>query len=141
MEVSYLLKDPEGPAMAWCHDMTETHALLSGIVRVIHPEQYRAGLASMRSVAEVEGVATALAVWHLPFHAITCIFNRCTPPHRDSMGHARMFDLLLNIGNYQDESRLVLDGLGLSFGYRSGTGVAFLGRLCRHEAEILEGDC
>lgn len=135
-----MLKDPEGAGMAWCVDMAESHALLAGIVRVIHPEQYDAGITSMRHVAEVAGVAAALQVWHLPFNAVTCIFNRCTPPHRDTFGHPRMFDLLVNIGSHQEDARLVLEGVGLAFKYCSGTGLAFSGKLCRHEAEVPEGD-
>lgn len=140
MEVSSLLKQPDAGALPWLDAMQEHHALIAGALRVMHPEQYEAGLAAMRQVSHVEGVAEALHHWHLPFNAMTTIFNRCSPPHRDSLGHPRMFDLLLNLGNHQDESRMRLAGLGLSFAYHTGSLVGFSGKFCQHEGVVGQGD-
>ena len=141
VEVGALLKHPDTPTRQWMTSMWETHALVSAILYVIHPEQHAAGLASLRQImSEVTRVEEALGFWQLPFNALTCIFNRYTPPHRDPQGHPSMLDLLFNIGSNQEESRMNISGLGLSFRYRSGTTLAFSGFFFQHEACIGHSD-
>lgn len=126
--------------LEWLDAMGETHALISAVLFVMHPEQYTAALESLRRVMHLPGVLNALVRWQLPFNALTCIFNRCTPPHRDSLGHARMLDVLFNVGSNQENSMMKLRGLGLSFRYSSGSTLAFSGLFFQHEAIIQRGD-
>ena len=140
MEVGALLKHSDSSVPEWLDAMAETHVLISAVLFVIHPEQYTAALESLRGVMHIPGVTNALAHWQLPFNALTCIFNRCTPPHRDSAGHPRMLDLLFNVGSHQENSLMKLAGLGLSFRYRSGSTLAFSGLFFRHEAIIQQGN-
>ncbi|KAH9939195.1 hypothetical protein B0H21DRAFT_711269 [Amylocystis lapponica] len=52
LEVCALLKDPLSVGRAWLEAMKDTSALVSAILRVIHPEMYRAGQESLKQAKE-----------------------------------------------------------------------------------------
>ena len=135
-----MLKPADSAGRLWLEGMVETHLLLAGVLRVIHPEQYHAGLAVMDRLSTLPDIADVVDVWPLPFNAMTCVFNRRAPPHLDTQGHPRMMDLLVNVGSRQEGAQMPVPTVGMTFRYRSGTGLSFSGRLCEHSMEVGEGD-
>ena len=115
-------------------------ALVGGILSVVHPELYSAGIESIRalnadpgSVHKGENLATVLKIWSSPFTAITTISNRDTPYHRDNGSAHSWFDILVALGEYEN-GRIEFPGLGMRLKYDPGTIVAFTGQVLQHSA-------
>jgi hypothetical protein len=117
-----------------------TSAIVGGILSIIHPELYLAGIRSLKvlnaeagSIFKGEGLSAVLKIWSSPFTAITAISNRDTPYHRDNGSAHEWFDILVALGDYQN-GRIELPGLGMRFKYDAGTVVALTGRVLQHGA-------
>ena len=114
--------------------------LVGGILSIIHPELYLAGIESLKTLNDVpdsirkgEGLAAVLRIWSSPFTAITTISNCDTPYHRDNGSAHSWFDILVVVGEYEN-GRIEFPGLGMRLKYDPGTVVAFTGRVLRHGA-------
>ncbi|KDQ53081.1 hypothetical protein JAAARDRAFT_137875 [Jaapia argillacea MUCL 33604] len=117
---------------AWLRDFYQSGALMSAILRVIHPKLYDAGrLALTRLMLEDEEVWDVLKVWPSVYSAMSIISNRLTPPHQDTQSQASWYDLLATVGPYPD-AVMALPGLGLRLRYGAGMVVGFSGILLRH---------
>ena len=111
--------------------MKESGALLSAILRVTHPELFRAGLDSLRAAASREdSVQAALETWPTVFNAVQIICNRQSPWHRDSAGMPPWFDMLITLGSYK-RATLVLRNLGVQVAYKPGS-IALISSLLVH---------
>jgi len=115
-------------------------ALVGGILSVVHPELYSAGIECLRvlnndpgSVHKGKALAAVLKVWSSPFTAITTISNRETPYHRDNGSAHSWLDILVALGEYEN-GRIEFPGLGMRLKYDPGTVVAFTGRVLQHGA-------
>ena len=115
-------------------------ALVGGILSIVHPELYSAGIKNLRtlnddpgSIHKGESLAAVLKTWSSPFTAITTISNRDTPYHRDNGSAHSWFDILVALGEYEN-GRIEFPGLGMRLKYDPGTVVAFMGRVLRHGA-------
>lgn len=110
--------------------------LSSAILRVIHPEQFRAALRSLRRLGPALGPADrkVLENWPSVFNALNLIVNRESLLHRDSQSDIRAFDFLYNFGQHRAIS-FDLASLGIQFAYTPGTAVALAGRLLLHGAD------
>ena len=115
-------------------------ALVGGILSIIHPELYSAGVESIKSlnnhpgfVHKGENLRAVLKIWSSPFTAITTISNRDTPYHRDNGSAHSWFDILVALGEYEN-GRIEFPGLGMRLKYDPGTIVAFTGRVLQHGA-------
>jgi hypothetical protein len=126
--------------MAWLKMQMRASALIGGILSVVHPELYAAGIDCLRalnddpgSVHKGEALAAVLNIWSSPFTAITTISNRDTPYHRDNGSAHSWFDILVALGEYEN-GRIEFPGLGMRLKYDPGTVVAFTGRVLQHGA-------
>ena len=66
----------------WMTDFQIAGALISGILRIAHPDQYRMGYQTLQHLAEISQVASTVQKWPTVFHAVTLICNRSSPLHK-----------------------------------------------------------
>lgn len=127
----------------WLSKMGETHMLISGILRIIHPELYESSRLAICRLAEGEasipGRDFALRNWGTVFNAITIVANRYSPMHRDTQSRMQWFDILTSVGPCQG-GILTLGDLNVTFPYPSGTVFAFSGKLLQHAASDVKGE-
>lgn len=133
-------------SVIWLNEMADTISLLTGVLKIIHPELYLNGLDTLtrlyslsHNMPDSENIASVLSQWSSAFNAISVISNRTTPIHRDTKSRAQWYDLLLTIGPYSS-SWIELPGLGLRFSYDSGTVVCFPGRILAHGVPDCDGE-
>ncbi len=76
---------------AWLKKQVRGSALIGGILSIVHPELFTAGVNSLKAMNETSDLickghrlAAVLRIWSSPFTAITTISNRDTPFHRDN---------------------------------------------------------
>jgi hypothetical protein len=77
-------------------------------------------------------------LWPSLYTSVDMIVNRVTPPHRDSAGSAKHYDLLVSAGEHTRAS-LILREVGASFSYAPGTLVFLCGKVLMHELNEWEG--
>ncbi|KAH9911111.1 uncharacterized protein B0H18DRAFT_1129098 [Fomitopsis serialis] len=98
--VSRLLTDPNtGPAgHMWLDQMAHPHIIISGMLRIMHPDLYDAGRASIEALRSDPDRASIVDLWHNPFNALSVITNRASPVHRDMLSPKEWYDILMTIG-------------------------------------------
>jgi hypothetical protein len=111
--------------------MVDTSALISAILRVIHPELYRAGLAIIRAQGEDPCLLLAIKIWASVFNGVTAISNCQTPVHVDNQSRATWFDILATVRGDSDLTFQIPE-VGLHLRYTSGTIVAICGSFLLH---------
>lgn len=124
---------------AWLTAIGESAALLSSVLRVIHPDLYAMARQSMDEMSGELNLAEILQLWMSVFNGVSVISNRETPVHRDHSSASEWYDLLTTIGPY-DSAVFELPGVGLRFMYQSGTIIGFCGRVLRHGVSEAGGE-
>ena len=123
------------PRDTWITDVQESSAILSAMLRVMHPELYQAGrdaIGGMRDQAPLGShQRTVLDAWSSVFTAVQVISQRETPEHRDNGSRATWYDLLVTLGGYTN-LYLELPGIGVRVRYDPGSVVAIAGKILRH---------
>lgn len=126
--------------------MVESSALMGAILKIIHPELYKAGIQALRTlqqhpemVNQSNELLEVLQLWSSPFSGYSVISNRETPVHRDNSAQQEWYDLLVTIGPYHS-AVLMLPSIGVSLQYNSGTVVGLGGKVVSHGVEAPEGD-
>jgi hypothetical protein len=119
--------------------MAESLAILSGVIRVIHPELYQMGLTSIAALGQMANLQDIISIWTSIFNGILVISNRETPIHRDNLSHPEWYNLLATIGPYRS-AIFELPGVGIRFRYNSGTVIGLSGRLLRHVVSESDGE-
>ncbi|KAG2030115.1 hypothetical protein BDR03DRAFT_879142, partial [Suillus americanus] len=120
-------------------------AIATVALRVMHPQQYWAGLQAFASLGDKAGskellkMSETLQYWATVFNILTVICNRETLNHRDHSLIPKCFDILTSMGNYLN-ARMSMPSLQLEFRYNPGCMIAFLGRIKRHGVHAVEGD-
>lgn len=121
--------------------MAETSALLGGLMAIINPPVYEAGMKCVERISETasqiaknEDLEDILQSWATPFTAMSLISNRNTPLHRDNGAGYTCMDLLVSVGDYKN-GWFHAPGLGFNFYYYSGTVIGINGRVVRHGGE------
>ncbi|KAG1868927.1 hypothetical protein C8R48DRAFT_671481 [Suillus tomentosus] len=132
-EVSASLKGPS------CENILKAiarpAAIASAALRVMHPEQYWAGLRTLSNLGNIAvskdlpQMPEALQYWASVFNTLSIISNRETPHHRDHMSIAECFDILTTVGDYSN-ARMTMPNLQLEFKYNSGCMIAFFRKDC-----------
>ncbi|KAG1720891.1 hypothetical protein EDB19DRAFT_1835752 [Suillus lakei] len=108
-------------------------AIATAALRVMHPEQYWAGLRAFTSLGEkaeskeLPKMSETLQYWASVFNSLSVICNRQTPNHRDHLLIPECFNILTTVGNYSN-ARMSMPSLQLEF------------RLVRHGVHAVEGD-
>ena len=128
-------------ALDWLDTISESNAILSAILAVIHPHLYDAGWQTtkcLRGTAEIDP-QDLLSRWASVFSGVSVISNRTTPPHRDLNSRAHWYDILATLGSYRG-CNLELPGLGISLEYGPGTVAGISGYALEHAVHAFEGD-
>lgn len=143
MKISAALKKHDSAADKWISVMSESSALLGGIFSIVHPDLYQAGIDAMIAlnnnpdlVSDSMRLQSILATWSAPFHAVSIISNRVTPPHHDVKSAKQWMDLLVALGKYR-KGIFSIPTVGYKLRYNPGTVVCLNGRLLRHEADVV----
>ncbi|EIW75449.1 hypothetical protein CONPUDRAFT_65902 [Coniophora puteana RWD-64-598 SS2] len=116
---------------SWVAASRDVFALISAILSIVHPEQYRQGILCMKAMAQKPGVGPFASLWASAFNAATIIANRETLFHWDRRGRHWWFDILATCGKYTD-GQFSLPATGIDFHYRPGTVVPFCGNVLCH---------
>lgn len=114
----------------WMEDFADAGALMSGIMRVMHPDQYRMAWEMMVRLKSVRPLA-ALHTWPTLFNAVTIVANRQCPLHREPEGSYPWYDILVSIGSYKT-APMYLRSLGFQVLNGPGTIVGFSGKTVCH---------
>lgn len=146
-EVSSLLKGRRGSAgpRGWLTDMAKINALLSGILRIIHPRMHKDGENALRQLAEKaeaeadRDMASALSIWGSVYSSMSVMVNRATPYHTDMNGRQSWLDMLLTVGDYKPLD-FVIPSLELRLRYNPGTVVALSGSALEHGVGNADGN-
>ncbi|KAG0693129.1 hypothetical protein DFH29DRAFT_1007633 [Suillus ampliporus] len=97
-------------------------AIATAALRVMHPEQYWAGLRAFGSLGEkaqskeLPKMSETLQYWASVFNSLSVISNRQTPNHRDHLSIPECFDILTSVGNYSN-ARMNVGGAGWEDGW------------------------
>lgn len=128
-------------ASDWLDAISESNAILSAILAVIHPRLYDAGWETTRSLRDRPEICPPdiLSKWASVFTGVAVISNRSTPAHRDGHSRYNWYDILATLGNFR-KCNLELPGLGISLEYGPGTVVGISGMLVEHAVDSFEGD-
>ncbi|KAK7696209.1 hypothetical protein QCA50_000862 [Cerrena zonata] len=122
----------------WMTAFFEPGAVISGILRIMHPDQYRMGFEILSKLALYAKVEEALLQWPSIFNAITVISNRHCPMHRDTKGAFHLFDILVTSGEYTTAPLIILP-IGLQVPNSAGTILGFSGAAFRHGVAPADG--
>ncbi|KAK7680056.1 hypothetical protein QCA50_017002 [Cerrena zonata] len=122
----------------WCDEFFECGAILSGVLRIMHPDQYRMGYEVLKHLSSLQQVERALSRWPSIFNAITLISNRHCPMHRDNKGSFHLFDILVSTGSYSN-AMFCCTPLGIQIGNTPGTIIGFSGTAFRHGVAQADG--
>ena len=128
-------------ALDWLDAISESNAILSAILAVIHPTLYDAGWETIKRLRGTPKIAPedVFRRWGSVFSGVSIISNRSTPPHRDGHSRKNWYDMLVTLGRYQN-CKLELPGLGISLEYGPGTVVGISGAVIEHAVPSFEGD-
>jgi hypothetical protein len=127
-------------ALDWLHAISESNAIFSAILAVIHPKLYDAGMETIKCLRDTpQDPRDVLSRWASVFSGVAVISNRSTPPHRDASSRFHWYDILVTLGRYRN-CNLKLPGLGISLEYSPGTVVGISGKVVEHEVPDFEGD-
>ncbi|KAG2336776.1 hypothetical protein BDR05DRAFT_896306, partial [Suillus weaverae] len=120
-------------------------AIATVALRVMHPEQYWAGLQAFSSLGEkaeskeLLKMSETLQYWASVFNSLSMICNRQTPNHRHCLLIPECFDILTMVGNYSN-AWMSMPNLQLEFRYDPGCMIGFSRRIVRHGVHAVEGD-
>ena len=81
-------------------EIQETSALLSAILRVMHPALYDSGRQTLTKLSRQANLDFGLRHWSSVFNAVTVLSNRSTPFHWDNYSQAQWYDMLVTVGPY-----------------------------------------
>ncbi|KAG2353836.1 hypothetical protein BDR07DRAFT_1382778 [Suillus spraguei] len=122
-EVSASLKGPSSENILKA--IARLAAIASVALRVMHPQQYFAGLRALSHLGdkalskELPQMPETLQYWASMFNSLSIISNRETPNHRDHLSIPECFNILTTVGNYSN---------------------ARMRRIVRHGVDGVEGD-
>jgi len=139
MEVSSALTKEQN--VEWLHCCETGIAVLGGILNVMHPALYQAGIDTMQKLAASSNkikkghlLKDILKIWASPYGVINIISNQQTPVHRDNGSSYSCMDTLVTVGDYQDGT-FEIPGLGIDLRYAPGTIIGISSRILRHGAK------
>ncbi|KIJ69562.1 hypothetical protein HYDPIDRAFT_79726 [Hydnomerulius pinastri MD-312] len=124
----------EGPVQQWLRESETSFRLVDALLAIVHPELYRRSSAVREQLLadeEIMDLHKLIRAWPTLFTAISVVYNRETPFHRDSKSAPQWYDLFLSIGSYTN-AILELPTLGIHACYMPGTAALFSGLLLRH---------
>ncbi|KAG2361476.1 hypothetical protein BDR07DRAFT_1377167 [Suillus spraguei] len=143
-EVSASLKGPSSENILKA--IARLAAIASAALRVMHPQQYFAGLRALSHLGdkavskELPQMPEMLQYWASMFNSLSIISNWETPNHRDHLLIPECFDILTTVGNYSN-ARMSMPSLQLEFRKDCQTWGSWSGRGSDCLGIIYEGFC
>lgn len=120
------------------HLARDAFALMSGILAIIHPNQYdMARLVKDHLLKTSTKCAPALKQWSSVYTAVTMIANRQSPAHRDTGSRTEWYDMLTSVGKFE-EAPLSLGPIGILISNPPGTVSAFSGMAFSHSVQEID---
>lgn len=119
--------------------MADMSAVVTGVLRVIHPDLFHTGFYVMRKLRKKQKFTEVIGQWANPFNAISLIANRSCPPHRDTKSRIPYYDILASFGDFTSVD-FHLRSVGAKAVLKPGGMVALCGHVVMHEAKECEGD-
>lgn len=127
-------------SLRFLDEMAETNALISGIMSVIHREQFQIGVRTHEALeSAMPELRDVLNHWPSCFTALQVINNRVSPLHADDGSSYAAFDVVASIGDYTG-GRLVFPTAPVDFQQAPGSVLAFCGHMLPHTVQKYEGD-
>src|SRR5258708_5037371 len=127
-------------ALDWLDAISESNAILSAILAVIHPQLYDAGWQTTKCLRDTPKVdQDILSQWASIFSGISVISNRSTPLHQDRSSRSNWYNMLVTLGRYR-KCNLKLPGLRVSLEYGPGMVLGISGSVLEHAAPSFKGD-
>ncbi|KIO08886.1 hypothetical protein M404DRAFT_133258 [Pisolithus tinctorius Marx 270] len=147
LEASRLLKSrmENTSTREWVDQMSNTNALLSVILHVIHLRMYADGrevLICLGKQAELQAdsdMSSILPIWSSMYSSMSMMVNWATCYHRDINGWDPWYDMLVTVGDYLPLD-FVIPTLNLWLHYNPGTIIAFSGSALEHGVGAVDGD-
>ncbi|KAI6005416.1 hypothetical protein EDC04DRAFT_2611552 [Pisolithus marmoratus] len=142
-EVSWLLKSSQKPngMQQWVDQMSDVHALLSGMLAVIHPQMFAAGWEALIQLGmeartqEDMDMSSILQIWNSVYNCTSIMVNCATPYHTDINGWQPWLDMLMMVGDYMLLD-MVIPTLKLQFRYNPDTIIAMSGSALEHGQNV-----
>lgn len=119
--------------------MGDASALISGILRITHPELFHTACKVMEEIKNTHKCSDIIDQWGTPFNALSIVVNRSCPPHRDTKSRTPYYDILASFGDFSSV-RINLKTFGMTAILRPGGMVVMSGHVVLHEAEECDGD-
>lgn len=120
--------------------------MLSGVLRLIHPVQYKLSIEALTSLLQSPDLLSnpnimqiLLEEWGLLFTGLAVLVNRSTSPHRDKGRHRSCYDICATVGTYP-EAVFSMPDIRTQVVYNSGCTVVLLARVLAHEVRPVVGD-
>jgi hypothetical protein len=128
-------------ALDWLDAISESNAILSAILAVIHSQLYDASWQTIKHLRDTPEIdpQDVLSRWASVFSSVTIISNHDTPSHWDRSSRCNWYDILVTLGRYCN-CNLELLGLGISLEYGPGMVVGISGNVLEHAVPSFEGD-
>jgi hypothetical protein len=128
-------------ALAWLAAISESNAIVSAILVIIHPKLYDAGWETINCLMKTPEVCpqNVLSQWASIFSGIFIISNCMTLLHQDNGSRTHWYDVLVALESYQN-CNLELPGLSISLEYSSDAVVGLLEMVLKHRVPMVEGD-
>ncbi|KAI0069815.1 hypothetical protein K474DRAFT_1747236 [Panus rudis PR-1116 ss-1] len=122
----------------WCTTIREPAAIVSGMLRIMHPEQYEMARNMMVQLARFEHLENPLHRWPAVVTAIAMIANRESPLHRDRGAQYPWLDVLVSVGDYAT-AEFHMESVGCICANPPGTVIALSGAAIRHGSAHADG--
>ena len=119
--------------------MADMSAVVTGVLRIIHPELFHSGYYVMRKLQKKPRFTNVIGRWANPFNAISVVANRACPSHRDTKSRMPYYDILASFGNFPTFD-FHLRSVGAKAVLKPGGMVALCGHMVMHEAKECDGD-
>ena len=120
--------------------MLDTHALVSGVLRIIQPKLYDTGKDAIVKITQADAdKRPVFDLWGNPFSAGSVISNRGTKSHRDKGSRFEYMDILTSVGEFE-EWYMHLESLGIGMELVPRSLVALCGATLLHQVDPGEGD-
>ena len=115
------------------------NAIISAILAIIHPQQFRYGMALNDQLADQEPFKEVMAKWSSCFTGMQVINNRIIGPHRDTGGPYSSLDVIATVGDFKG-GHIHLTNSPYDFRQSPGSVLALASRVFEHEVMPYEGN-
>ena len=136
---SSLTRENRESGAAFLEKVYAPNAIISAILAIIHPQQFRYGMALNDQLADQEPFKEVMAKWSSCFTGMQVINNRIIGPHRDTGGPYSSLDVIAAVGEFKG-GHIHLTNSPYDFRQSPGSILALASRVFEHEVMPYEGN-